>query len=164
MAEHFGDQDSVPNGACGICEVCVNGPLPDFGGQRWIDFDPEQFQKCYERCHFRTDPRLLARFAFGLTWPKLTRARLTNREVCTEFGSMEGCSWEELLDACQQVCERDGYQDQAPNPPAPKPKASKAAAASPTQSKVKQEEVDEAPPAKRKKLSNSKSVTIKREA
>ena len=50
----------------------------------------------------RDNPRLLARFAFGYSSPRITALRLKQHAL---FGRFVGCSFEEIYERCAELCE-----------------------------------------------------------
>lgn len=89
LAEHFGT--GLPDGrtTCGHCTYCLTGkpvtltpkPRPE---DRPVDIDA--IMKILDACDVRDDPRFLARVAFGIKSPRVTRLKL---DRLPEFASLE---------------------------------------------------------------------------
>lgn len=86
LAAHFGD--TLPDGAnrCGHCSFCeTDKPVPVVTPTPKA-FDQKPFDQVLRAVPDRDDPRFLARVAFGIGSPRITKAKLGSSAV---FGSME---------------------------------------------------------------------------
>lgn len=89
LARHFGT--GLPDGAtrCGHCTYCLTNmpvklaprPRPE---DRHVDIDA--IRRVLDACDIRDDPRFLARVAFGIKSPRVTRLKL---DRLPEFASLE---------------------------------------------------------------------------
>ena len=87
LARYFGDADVVPNGKCKTCTHCTTGKAVSFTPSSGSTVpDQAKVKAILNACAERDDPRLLARFAFGVTSPRLTANKLTSYHPL--FGSM----------------------------------------------------------------------------
>ncbi|KAJ7585220.1 ATP-dependent DNA helicase [Mycena floridula] len=117
LASYFGDTDAVPDGQCGKCTFCIMGASVDFVANSNPAPNPSQIQQILQECHIRSDPRLLARMAFGITSPRLTANKWSGRHPL--FGSMVDVEFSRLVEAFDAECKKVGYRDQAINVPQP---------------------------------------------
>jgi len=103
LAEYFGDSDAVPNDRCETCSFCVDGKTLGFDPLFSTVPDPAKVEAILAACTMRDDPRLLARFAFGITSPRLTYAKLTKHPL---FGSMCTTDFRSLMDVFTEACKK----------------------------------------------------------
>ena len=95
LAKHFGDEGSVGLEGCGHCSFCIN--------KTSVPFDQSKMQSRKGRItaakviavlaaiEARDDPRFLARVAFGVLSPRVSREKLSKNKV---FGSMDDCDFD----------------------------------------------------------------------
>jgi len=97
VAMHFGDEGSVGEKGCGKCQFCLTGkPLVMSGpvnGRKPVDHD--RLAAVLEACRVRDDPRLLAKVAFGISSPRITKEKCGGRNPI--FGSMADCDFDVWL-------------------------------------------------------------------
>ncbi|KAI0477910.1 P-loop containing nucleoside triphosphate hydrolase protein [Xylariaceae sp. FL0804] len=125
LAEHFGmglpsDPDPDPDlgrdgkrdrDRCGHCTHCLTGGkrvvLPPRPARR---ADEAGIRAVLDACDVRDDPRFLARVAFGIVSPRVTRLKLARSPV---FGSLQDHDFESLMAAFTKACEEAGLDDKA---------------------------------------------------
>lgn len=95
LAMHFGDQQSVPLTGCGHCSYCHTKRGVSFSrDQKWDRkgrISESAIKAILKTTDIRDDPHFLARVAFGVRSPRVTKEKLSKHEV---FGSMENCDFE----------------------------------------------------------------------
>ncbi|RKO93257.1 ATP-dependent DNA helicase recQ [Blyttiomyces helicus] len=114
LADHFGDAATIPAKGCGCCSWCVGGhkgvampaasAKPGTGSKRAHGdsaVDAKRVAAVLAVIPARDDPRLLARFAFGISSPRITALRLGRHPA---FGSMEDHGFPVLLERFQEEC------------------------------------------------------------
>ncbi|KAJ1310219.1 hypothetical protein OPQ81_006961 [Rhizoctonia solani] len=106
LAVYFGDMNSVPQASCGACTQCLTGEGVMFNPNYIATVDPLALQNILSVCLDRDDPRMVARFAIGITSPRLTAAKLSCHAL---FGSMVGVNWEQLYMLIDAECAAAGY-------------------------------------------------------
>jgi hypothetical protein len=86
LAQHFGD--GLPDGkeACGQCTWCETKQAVKRVTRPIKPWDSNAFSKILEAVPARDDPRFLARVAFGIGSPRVTKEKLAKHHL---FGSME---------------------------------------------------------------------------
>lgn len=86
LAQHFGD--TLPNDApeCGHCTWCESKTAVKRVAPPKREWNAAAFSKVLKSCPDRDDPRYLARVAFGISSPRVTRSQAQTASV---FGSME---------------------------------------------------------------------------
>ncbi|TFK57019.1 ATP-dependent DNA helicase [Heliocybe sulcata] len=104
LSTYFGDEDSVPNAACGTCTFCTTGKAVEFTPNFATEPDPSKIRAILDACPERDDPRLLARMAFGITSPRLTAGKWSRRHEL--FGSMGDVHFDSLVQAFDAECQR----------------------------------------------------------
>ncbi|TRM60229.1 P-loop containing nucleoside triphosphate hydrolase protein [Schizophyllum amplum] len=109
IARYFGDADAVPGGMCGKCTFCCTGSGLDFVPDPPAPVDPAKVRAILNACGVRDDPRLLTRFAFGITSPRLTALKCSTSH--TLFASMVTSDFMALLAAFDAECKKVGYQN-----------------------------------------------------
>ncbi|KAF8587332.1 ATP-dependent DNA helicase [Ramaria rubella] len=107
LASHFGDEDAITGGSCTKCTFCTTGAPTPFDAEIKTAADPGQIKAILSVCHERDDPRLLARFAFGVTSPRLMDLKLTKHPL---FGTMGNVDYRVLLEVFEEECAAAGYQ------------------------------------------------------
>ncbi|KAF7966257.1 hypothetical protein HWV62_23747 [Athelia sp. TMB] len=107
LAEYFGDADAVPGGLCGTCTFCTTGEALAFTPQAVTSADAGRLRAILNACPERDDPRLLARFAFGITSPRLTLGKWSTYHPL--FGSMVDVDFDVLVEAFDKECKKAGY-------------------------------------------------------
>ncbi|KAI0815051.1 ATP-dependent DNA helicase [Irpex lacteus] len=108
LASYFGDVDAVPDGMCGKCTFCTTGSGVEFTANATTVASPQQVLAILNACGERDDPRLLARFAFGITSPRLTALKCSTSHPL--FGSMGNVDFNILLQVFDAECKKVGYQ------------------------------------------------------
>ncbi|CUA72415.1 hypothetical protein RSOLAG22IIIB_01083 [Rhizoctonia solani] len=106
LAVYFGDEKAVPHASCGTCTQCLTGEGVTFNPNYTATVDPVALRNVLSTCLDRDDPRMVARFAIGITSPRLTAAKLTSHAL---FGSMAGVDWEQLYMLINAECAAAGY-------------------------------------------------------
>lgn len=103
LARHFGDESSIPTQGCGTCEFCITKVAVRFvkGGVTKAAIDPKKIDAVLAATKVRDDARFLARVAFGISSPRVTKEKLGKHEV---FGSMKDCEFEELVKRFRVAC------------------------------------------------------------
>ena len=95
LAKHFGDEHSVPLLGCGHCSFCETKKPLSFARNdkryRKGRINAKAFKAVLAATAIRDDPYFLARVAFGVGSPRVTKEKLTKDPV---FGSMEDCDFE----------------------------------------------------------------------
>jgi ATP-dependent DNA helicase RecQ len=96
LGEHFGEPLAQP---CGHCSWCMDGPdAATLRSRPTVTIDESIWQQVCElrkqQADYLSDPRALARFACGLTSPKLSRGRLTSHAL---FGSLAHVPFADVL-------------------------------------------------------------------
>ncbi|KAH7340439.1 ATP-dependent DNA helicase [Rhizoctonia solani] len=106
LAVYFGDEKAVPYASCGTCTQCLTGEGIAFDPNYVTKVDPVILRDVLNTCLDRDDPRMIARFAIGITSPRLTAAKLSSHAL---FGSMAGVNWEQLYMLIDAECATAGY-------------------------------------------------------
>ncbi|KAL5635970.1 hypothetical protein ACGC1H_004692 [Rhizoctonia solani] len=106
LAVYFGDEKAVPHASCGTCTQCLTGEGVAFNPNYIATVDPLALRNILSICLDRDDPRMVARFAIGITSPRLTTAKLSSHAL---FGSMAGVNWEQLYMLIDAECAAAGY-------------------------------------------------------
>ncbi|KAF8610634.1 ATP-dependent DNA helicase [Ceratobasidium sp. AG-I] len=106
LAQYFGSEKAVPGDSCGICTQCTTGEGVAFNPNYVATVDPSALRAVLAACLDRDDPRLIVRFAVGITSPRLTALKLSSHPL---FGSMAGTNHELLLAAADAECAAAGY-------------------------------------------------------
>ena len=97
IARHFGDEGSVGEKGCGKCQFCITGEplvMSDPTTKR-TPIDHNRLLAILNACSVRDDPRLLAKVAFGITSPRITKEKYGGRNPI--FGSMADCDFDVWL-------------------------------------------------------------------
>ena len=104
LAKHFGDEDSVPNTGCTICNFCVTKKaveyLPGDAKSEASNIDENKIQAILAATSIHDDARFLARVAYGITSPRITAEKLSKHHV---FGCMAKCNFEVSLLASREI-------------------------------------------------------------
>lgn len=108
LSKYFGDEAVVPDGLCKTCTFCLKGQSPGFEPQVAGEPDLGQLQAILQACPARDDPRLLARFAFGITSPRLTANKWSSGHPL--FGSMAIADFDRLVAAFDKECAKVDYE------------------------------------------------------
>ena len=90
LAAHFGDEAPV----CGKCQFCLTGKslhVANFTVKK-VPVDNHRVEAILAACKARDDPRLLARIAFGISSPRVTREKCGMKNPV--FGSMDDCDFD----------------------------------------------------------------------
>ncbi|TFK57018.1 ATP-dependent DNA helicase [Heliocybe sulcata] len=104
LSTYFGDEDNVPNAACGTCTFCRTGKAVEFTPTFVTEPDPSKIRAILDVCPERDDPRLLARMAFGIMSPRLPEGQGSRRHKL--FGSMRNVDFNSLVDAFDAECQK----------------------------------------------------------
>ena len=101
LAQHFGDDLPTGKKDCGHCTWCLTHQpvvqkIPPKG-----PFNNARFKAILNTVADRDDPRLLAKIAFGIASPRITKLKLGRSPL---FGSMDDHDFESLLRAFTQEC------------------------------------------------------------
>ncbi|KAK7991247.1 ATP-dependent DNA helicase Q-like 3 [Apiospora saccharicola] len=101
LAEHFGM--SLPDGkmACGHCTFCTTKKPLELPPKPPVNVDIEGIKAVLKACDVRDDPRFLARVAFGIKSPRVTKLKLQNTKV---FGSLEDHDFSSLIKEFTKAC------------------------------------------------------------
>jgi hypothetical protein len=106
LAVYFGDDKAVPYGSCGTCTQCLTGQGVEFNSNYIATVDQTALRNILGACLDRDDPRMIARFAIGITSPRLTTSKLSSHAL---FGTMVGVNWEQLVMLIDAECAAAGY-------------------------------------------------------
>lgn len=109
LASYFGDDDVVPDGMCGRCTFCTTGAGVSFTATAEVSADPKKIKEILDACIVRDDPRLLARFAFGITSPRLAALKCSTYHHL--FGSMVKVDFQMLVNAFDKECKKVNYEN-----------------------------------------------------
>lgn len=90
LAKHFGDGLPDNKTECGHCTWCETHQPVELKRPPKVSWDEAAFFKVLAAVKDRDDPRFLARVAFGIGSPRVTKDKLSSNAV---FGSMENCSF-----------------------------------------------------------------------
>ncbi|CDR41594.1 hypothetical protein NBRC10512_007702 [Rhodotorula toruloides] len=110
LACYFGDDKAVPEKGCGICSFCKTRQAIPFQPKYDSAFSDKQVRFVLGVCGVRDDPRFLARFAFGVSSPRITQLGLSKHEI---FGCCETADFNKLLERFEAECEEQGYRNRA---------------------------------------------------
>ncbi|KAK6854151.1 hypothetical protein PG995_009244 [Apiospora arundinis] len=107
LAEHFGM--SLPDGktSCGHCTFCATKTPIVLPPKPPVHVDMGAIKKVLEVCDVRDDPRFLARVAFGIKSPRVTKLKLQNNAV---FGSLEDHDFQSLIKEFTRACDAARYE------------------------------------------------------
>lgn len=100
LARHFGD--TISGERCGNCSFCITGDAAVFNVPWKKPFNKQKLEAILKACPVRDDARLLARVAFGISSPRITALKISKLPV---FGSVDDCSFEDLLRYFETCCE-----------------------------------------------------------
>ncbi|PNH27327.1 hypothetical protein BJF96_g9373 [Verticillium dahliae] len=101
LAQHFGMELPGQATQCGHCTFCVTKKAVELPAPARKPFDFEAAEKVLEATDVRDDPRFLARVAFGIKSPRVTRLGLDKKKI---FASMAESDFEALLAEFTKVC------------------------------------------------------------
>ncbi|CAK5280504.1 unnamed protein product [Mycena citricolor] len=107
LCRYFGGEDNIPEDGCGHCSFCLQGQAVVFTLCPPAAINPAQINAILSACHERSDPRLLARMAFGITSPKLTVMKCSTSHPL--FGSMVNSDFNALVQAFDLECAKVEY-------------------------------------------------------
>ncbi|KAH8831382.1 ATP-dependent DNA helicase [Flagelloscypha sp. PMI_526] len=108
LAKHFGDPDAVTGGMCNSCTFCRTASAVPFKTTCNAQPDSMALRRILNALPDRDDPLMLARFAFGITCPRLTANKTSMSHPL--FGTMVGTEWKALLAAFDGECKAAGYR------------------------------------------------------
>lgn len=92
---------------CGHCTFCTTGTGVEFSATPSIVADPKKIKEILNACEVRDDPRLLARFAFGISSPRLAVLKCSTQHLL--FGSMVSVDFNALVQAFDKECKTVDY-------------------------------------------------------
>jgi len=113
LAQHFGDDLPDKKAECGHCSYCMTHKQVTKPNIPTVQFNQAAFDAILAKIGDRTDPRFLARVAFGISSPRITALKL-KRERGSIFGSMDNHEFMTILEAFEKVCNQDGQDDKKP--------------------------------------------------
>ncbi|KAI2633400.1 ATP-dependent DNA helicase recQ [Xylaria nigripes] len=101
LSKYFGM--SLPDGMlkCRNCTNCLTGKPVVLPPKKVPPINEAKIKDILALCDVRDDPRFLARLAFGIKSPRITRLKLDKTAV---FGSMENHDFKSLLNAFAKAC------------------------------------------------------------
>ncbi|RYP42581.1 hypothetical protein DL767_000105 [Monosporascus sp. MG133] len=107
LAHHFGM--GLPDGktSCGHCTYCLTGKPVVLPPKPHRPVDISGINKVLDACDVRDDPRFLARVAFGIKSPRVTRLKL---DKIQEFASLEDHDFDSLLKEFTRACDAAGRE------------------------------------------------------
>ncbi|ORY63806.1 ATP-dependent DNA helicase [Leucosporidium creatinivorum] len=108
LACYFGDETSVPNGECGSCSWCQTRKPISFDPKPHAALDEGKIKAVLAVCGVRDDARFLARLAFGISSPRITKLGLSRHPV---FKSCETADFSALVARFEEECEKVGWQN-----------------------------------------------------
>ena len=104
LSDHFGDAaTTIEGGKCGTCSFCITGKAAEYGQPEPTPIADHLIKGVLDACAIRSDPRLLAKIAFGLTSPRATELKLSSSPA---FGSMMSCDFDALLERFDAECKK----------------------------------------------------------
>ncbi|KAJ7293505.1 ATP-dependent DNA helicase [Mycena rebaudengoi] len=113
LSKYFGSEDNIGDDGCGRCTFCTTGSGVSFTRHTIANSpQPTQIQQIFQACPAHDDPRLLARFAFGITSPRLTALKCSTGHPL--FGSMVETDFEAMVKAFDVECAKVGYENEIP--------------------------------------------------
>ncbi|CDZ97904.1 atp-dependent dna helicase [Phaffia rhodozyma] len=102
LSKHFGDAI----GPCGNCTPCTTGRATNFPRPLFsTNIAPPSAAKIkavLDHNPVRDDPRFLAKYAFGITSPRVRELKLSKHPT---FGSLDDCLFEDILKAFTIQCD-----------------------------------------------------------
>ncbi|KAG9245187.1 ATP-dependent DNA helicase-like protein recQ [Calycina marina] len=101
LAQHFGDELPDKKEICGHCTWCLTHEAVVPKIPEKSPFDMARFKAILKAVHDRDDPRLLAKIAFGISSPRITKLKLGRSPL---FGSINDHDFESLLRAFTKEC------------------------------------------------------------
>ncbi|PHH91984.1 hypothetical protein CDD83_9431 [Cordyceps sp. RAO-2017] len=102
LAENFGMTLPDGKGGCGHCTFCLTGSPVVLPPKPSKVVDKAAIERILEACDVRDDPRFLARVAFGIKSPRVTRLKLDRSPV---FRSLADHDFKTLLKEFTAACE-----------------------------------------------------------
>jgi ATP-dependent DNA helicase RecQ len=102
LVSHFGE--ALEGGACGHCRWCLKSTAPAMVSRKLPEgaIDEERWEQLKNLPQLpRDDPRLLARFAVGISSPRLTMLKLSRHPL---FGFMFDHDFYTTLSHCEEMC------------------------------------------------------------
>ena len=93
LANHFGDEDSVPKGGCGHCHPCITEETVKFNKvtDRRGRANETRIKSILSASKVRDNARFLAKIAFGIPSPRITTEKMGRHAL---FGSMNDCDFD----------------------------------------------------------------------
>ncbi|KAI1633523.1 P-loop containing nucleoside triphosphate hydrolase protein [Biscogniauxia mediterranea] len=107
LAKHFGTSLPKAKSACGHCTFCITGRAVKFAFKQTQSSDLAGIRAVLDACDVRDDPRFLARVAFGIRSPRVSRLRLDRSPI---FGSLEEHDFTLLLQEFTKACQEAGFK------------------------------------------------------
>jgi len=101
LAQHFGDDLASGQTECGHCTWCLTHQAVVQQIPSKAAFNKARFRAILSAVPDRDDPRLLAKIAFGIASPRITKLKLGRSPL---FGSMDDHDFESLLTAFTLEC------------------------------------------------------------
>lgn len=132
LSDHFGDAADVV-AECGHCSYCETGKAADFGDAEPTPITDHAIKAVLDVCGIRSDARVLARIAFGISSPRLTELKINHGTRA--FGSMDTCDFDQLLVRFEAECAKVNHVDLPGARDKPTAKRTVSAAAGGSQSK-----------------------------
>mgnify|MGYP002820308312 FL=1 len=102
LLSHFGE--ALDEGTCGHCRWCLENSAPAMVSRKLPEgaMDKERFDRLKSLQQLpRDDPRLLARFAVGISSPRLTMLKLSKHP---QYGFMFDHDFYTILSHCEEMC------------------------------------------------------------
>jgi hypothetical protein len=104
LASYFGEpEDSDMAEECGHCTWCETHEQVVMPNEPPQPPDPAKVRKILDVIPFRDDPRFLAKIAFGVKSPRISKEKIVGTGV---FESMNVCDFSELLRIFTKECAR----------------------------------------------------------
>ncbi|OAA55384.1 ATP-dependent DNA helicase recQ [Cordyceps fumosorosea ARSEF 2679] len=102
LAQHFGM--GLPEGKpkCGHCTHCLTGRRTVMPPRPKMATDMAGIKRILAACDVRDDPRFIARIAFGIKSPRVTKLKLDKHAV---FGSLAEHDFTSLLEEFTKACD-----------------------------------------------------------
>ncbi|KAI1323878.1 ATP-dependent DNA helicase recQ [Xylariaceae sp. FL0255] len=107
LAVYFGTQLPGNKTSCGHCTFCLTKKPITLPPKPKVRVDLVGIDRILTCCPIRDDPRFLARVAFGIKSPRVTKEKLDKK---SEFGSLEDHDFESLLEVFTKACVKAGYK------------------------------------------------------
>lgn len=96
LAAYF--DDTIPGERCENCQFCLGYEVIDFGVRAKAPVDHVLLEKAVNVCGPRHNLQFIARFAAGVTSPRIKHQGLHRHKL---FGCLLACTFEDIMDALQ---------------------------------------------------------------